>query len=821
MAKAKEKKHIYWFSELGIGDVPIVGGKNASLGEMFSKLTSKGVRIPDGYAVSAHAYDHYVNSSGVRSEIEALLRGVKATDITLLAERGEKIRSLIRGKPLPKDLEQEIITAYDELCRRYKGAEVDVAVRSSATAEDLPDASFAGQQDTYLNIKGHDALLDACRRCFASLFTDRAIAYREEKKFDHFQVKLSIAVQKMVRSDLASAGVMFSIDTESGFKDAVYITGGFGLGENVVGGKINPDEFYVHKPTLMKGFKPVIYSQLGTKEKKMVYAAAGQGKGTVNTDTTPEERARFCLAEDEVLTLAKWACIIEEHYSQEAGYFKPMDMEWAKDGQSGDLFIVQARPETVMSRRNMDIVRRTVLEKTGPVLAEGMAVGDMIGAGPAAVIKSAESIKDFKGGMVLVTEMTDPDWVPIMKIASAIVTDQGGRTCHAAIISRELGIPCIVGTGNGSKVIPNGEPITVSCAGGSKGIVYKGVLPYKQEEIKLSDLEMPKVPLMYNQSDPDRAFPDSRYPTAGVGLARLDELIRNEVKVHPSAALAYAGWKSSGEHADVVKKIDEVSLGYPDKKDFFVRKLAEGVARIAAAAYDKPVRVLLSDGLSSDLDRLIGGTADVDGVDISFRAQEKNPLLGARGAARYSTLEYEEAFKLELEALLRVRNEMGLKNVSVVFPACQTAKETKWIAGALERAGLKRSKELEYHLLCRTPAQLVALDGFGSDFDGFVIDVGELAQLMLGMDAGNPLVKLYFDEKHPAVVSMIEMGLEAAKKLKKPCGLVNIPPGAIQYYAGLKPIQQASYLAIKPELFPTAREELIQAMGGTGKRAGK
>ncbi len=814
MAKAKEKKNIYWFSELGIGDVPIVGGKNASLGEMFSKLTGKGVRIPDGYAVSAYAYDHYVNTSGIRKEIESLLRGLNSADMTMLAERGEKIRSLIRGTPMPKDLEQEIVTAYDELCRRYK-AEVDTAVRSSATAEDLPDASFAGQQDTYLNIKGHESLLDACRRCFASLFTDRAIAYRDEKKFDHFQVKLSIAVQKMVRSDLASAGVIFSIDTESGFKDAVYVTGGFGLGENVVGGKINPDEFYVHKPTLMQGFKPVIYSHLGTKEKKMIYATPG--KGTVNTDTTPAERATFCINEDEALTLAKWACIIEDHYSQEAGYFKPMDMEWAKDGQSGDLFIVQARPETVMSRRDMDIIRRTVLEKTGPILAQGMAVGDSIGAGPAAVIKSAESIKQFKKGDVLVTEMTDPDWVPIMKIASAIVTDQGGRTCHAAIISRELGIPCIVGTGNGSTAISAGEPITVSCAGGSKGIVYKGVLPYKQEEIKLSDLEMPKVPIMYNQSDPDRAFPDSRYPTAGVGLARIDELIKGEVKVHPSACLAYAGWKSSGEHGDIVKKIDEASLGYPDKKAYFVKKLAEGIGHIAAAAHPKPVRVLLSDGLSTDLDRLIGGMADVDGVDISFRSQEKNPLLGARGAARYSTLEYEEAFKLELEALVRVRDGMGLTNVSVVFPACQSAKEVKWVAGALGRAGLKRGKQLEYHLLCRTPAQLVSLDGFGGDFDGFLIDVAELTQTMLGMDAGNPLVKSYYDDKHPAVVSMIEMGLDAAKKMKLPCGLVNIPPGAMQHYAGLKAVQQASYLAIKPEVLPTAREELIQAMGSSGK----
>ncbi|HUJ74653.1 MAG TPA: PEP/pyruvate-binding domain-containing protein, partial [bacterium] len=421
MAKANEKKFIYWFSDLRIGDVPMVGGKNASLGEMFSSLTDRGVRVPDGYAVSAYAYRYYVDSTGIRAKIEQLLRGLKVSDLTMLADRGEKIRSLIRGTPMPKDLEKAIVEGYDELSRRYK-TEVDVAVRSSATAEDLPDASFAGQQDTYLNVRGHESLLTSCRNCFASLFTDRAIAYREEKKFDHFSVALSIGVQKMVRSDLACAGVMFSIDTESGFRDAAYVTGGYGLGENVVQGSINPDEFYVYKPTLLKDKRPIIYSRLGEKQRKLIYVNPGQGRGTKNVDVPQADREKFCLTPDEVLTLARWACIIEDHYSKEAGAFKPMDMEWAKDGQTGDLFIVQARPETVMSRRDTSIIRRTVLEKTGPVLAEGMAVGDSIGSGPASVIKSAESIKEFKAGNVLVTEMTDPDWVPIMKIASAIVT---------------------------------------------------------------------------------------------------------------------------------------------------------------------------------------------------------------------------------------------------------------------------------------------------------------------------------------------------------------------------------------------------------------
>ncbi len=812
MAKAEEKKSIYWFKELGMRDVPKVGGKNASLGEMFSNLTGKGVRIPNGFAISAYAYDDYVNSTGIRSKIGDLLRGLNVSDLDQLARTGEQIRTLIRSTPLPKALETQILASYDQMCKEYGGVEVDTAVRSSATAEDLPDASFAGQQDTYLNIRGHEALLEACRKCFASLFTDRAIVYREEKKFDHFLVKLSIGVQKMVRSDLAAAGVMFSMDTESGFRDAAYITAGYGLGENVVGGKINPDEFYVYKPTLLKGKKPIIYTHLGEKQKRMVYVDATQGRGTKNIDVPQADREKFCLTEEEVLELARWACIVEDHYSSEAGTYRPMDLEWAKDGQTGQLFIVQARPETVMSRRDMSIIRRTVLEKTGPILAQGMAVGDSIGTGPASVIKSAESIKQFKPGNVLVTEMTDPDWVPIMKIASAIVTDHGGRTCHAAIISRELGIPCIVGTGNGSTNIPAGQDVTVSCAGGSKGIVYRGKLPYKQEEIHLADLEMPKVPLWYQQSDPDRAFPDARYPHAGVALLRVDELMRNEVKVHPRAALAYAAWKASGEEPEAVKQIEAASLGWPDKRQYFVGKLAEGIAHIAAADFPKPVHVLLSDAPSNELDRLIGGKASAEGTDISF--DERNPLLGARGAARYGDLDYEPAIEMELEAIAKVRNVMGMTNVSLVLPAAQTAKEIKALTGILARAGLKRGQDkLQLHLLCRTPAQLMGLDDMAADFDGFVIDVGELTQVMLGMDRSNSRVKDFFDDKHPAVVAFLEMALKSAKKRNKPAGLVNIPPGAVGYYAGLDVVNQANYLAFRPDVLPVAREELLQAKG--------
>ena len=803
MVATGEQKYIYWFSELGIKDVPIVGGKNASLGEMFANLTSKGVKVPDGFAISAYAYDHYINTSGIRNEIENLLGDLDVSNMRQLAERGEKTRQLIRSSPLPSDLEQAIKDAYDELCTRYGGVQVDTAVRSSATAEDLPDASFAGQQDTYLNVHGHDHLLEACRDCFASLFTDRAIAYREEKDFDHFSVALSIAVQKMVRSDLASAGVMFSIDTESGFKDAVYITGGYGLGENVVQGSINPDEFYVHKPTLLKGKKSIIYSHLGEKQQKMVYVDPSKGKGTEDIPVPQEEREKFCLETGEVLQLAEWACIIEDHYSQEADYYKPMDMEWAKDGQSGDLFIVQARPETVVSRREQGVLRRMMLEKTGPILAEGMAVGDNIGAGPANVIVSAENIEKFKEGDVLVTEMTDPDWVPIMKIASAIVTDSGGRTCHAAIISRELGIPCIVGTGSGSKSIPAGEQITVSCAGGSKGTVYKGELPFREETIKLSELDMPKVGMMFQQSEPDRAFPDARYPNDGIGLVRIDELMRDEVKLHPQAAMDFSPGMTDGD------KIEEATKGYPNKRKFFVQRLSESLGRIAASAYPLPVRVLLSDGTSRDLDRLLGGR------DYSF--EEANPVLGARGAARYTDLDYEEPFQLELEALSYVRSEMGMDNIAVVLPAAQSVKENKAVTSLLSQNGLKRGSEgLEYHMLVRTPAQALTLADISEEVDGFVIDVGEIAQLAQGMDRANVRVKSFLNEKHPAVLSLLNTAVNQAKSLGKPVGLVNIAPGILEDFAKEALMSEVDYLIFRPDVFPAAREHLLEA--GMAKR---
>ena len=789
-----ENKFIYWFSELGIKDVPIVGGKNASLGEMFTNLTNKGVQVPDGFAISAHAYDHFVETTDTKKKIVSILEGLDTKDIQELATRGKKIRTLLRSTPLPQDLSKAITAAYDEMCQKYNVKNVDTAVRSSATAEDLPDASFAGQQETYLNVTGHKALLESSRDCFASLFTNRAIAYRQEKDFDHFSVALSIAVQKMVRSDLSAAGVMFSIDTESGFRDAIYITGGYGLGENVVQGAINPDEWYVHKSSIVQDKKAIIYSLLGGKQQRMIYTKSG---GTENIDVSQEERDKFCIDEDDVYKLAKWAKIIEDHYSEEAGYDKPMDMEWAKDGESGELFIVQARPETVVSRRNLDVIRRTTLEKTSRILCQGMAVGDRIGTGKASVLRSTEDITSFKKGMVLVTHITDPDWVPIMNIASAIVTELGGRTSHAAIISRELGIPCVVGAENALETIQNGQEITVSCAGGSKGLVYEGALPFKEEEIKLSDLNMPKLPLMLHQAKPDQSFADARYPNQGVGLLRVDELMRSELHVHPLACINYP-------NIDDKDKLDAVSKGFPDKKDFFLRKLSQMIAQIAVSVRPQPTRVLLSDGPSNELAKLVGGK--------EFTPAENNPQLGARGLSRYQDLDYEEAFQLEAQAIQRAREQLGQQQIELIIPAVQTPKEAEKLLSLLAQNGLKRAQEnLKIHLLCRTPSQLYILDQFKDMVDGLLFQVAELAQLAQGIDSSNVLAKDFYDEKHPSVLSMLEYGLQKAAHLNLPAAVCHISPSNFGFFAHWKPLQLAKALVVRGDVLPQAREALLDA----------
>src|SRR3989338_2303486 len=602
LKSGKSEKFILWFDELSIEDVPLVGGKNASLGEMYRNLTKKGVKIPNGFAITAYAYNYLLEKCGIKDEIKRSLGGLNTSSMKNLAEKGRKAREIILKTEFPKEIKDAIADSYKKLCRQY-GQNTDVAVRSSATAEDLPDASFAGQQETYLNIRGERALLDACKKCFASLFTNRAISYRVDKHFDHFKIALSIGVQKMVRSDRACSGVMFSIDTETGFKDAVLINGAYGLGENVVQGSVNPDQFYVFKQTLMKGYRPIISKKVGSKRIKMVYSEHGSKQTTENVEVPYEERFKFVLDDDEILKLAKWACIIEEHYSKKAKKFKPMDMEWAKDGRLNKLFIVQARPETVQSQKDVNILEEYSLKEKGSVILRGLSVGTKIASGKAHVIKNARDIKSFKAGEVLITEKTDPDWEPIMNIASAIITDRGGRTAHAAIIARELGIPAIVGTEKATEMVKSGQDVTVSCAEGEIGNIYKGKLKFDISKINLKRLRKPKTKIMMNVGNPDQAFKFSFIPNDGVGLAREEFIISSYIKIHPLALLYYNKLKDK----KVKKIINELTYAYKNKVGYFIEKLAQGVAMIAAAFYPKDVIIRMSDFKTNEYANLIGG----------------------------------------------------------------------------------------------------------------------------------------------------------------------------------------------------------------------
>ena len=742
-----EEVFIKWFEELGIQDVPLVGGKNASLGEMIRNLSEKGVNVPSGFAITAYAYKYTIEKAGIDQKIREILSDLDTHDVNNLAERGEKIRNLIKNTPLPPELEEEIRKYYREMENRY-GKNVDVAVRSSATAEDLPDASFAGQQETYLNVRGEEELLEKVKDCFASLFTNRAISYRVDKGFDHFSVYLSVGVQKMVRSDLASSGVMFSIDTESGFKDVVYITGAYGLGENVVQGAVNPDQFYVFKPTLKKGFRPIIEKKLGSKEKRLVYGE----KGTVQQEVSPEERKKFVINDDEILQLANWACIIEEHYG------KPMDMEWAKDGITGELFIVQARPETVHSQKDMAVLETYVLEEKSNILVEGEAVGSKIGQGEVNVIKDAKEISKFQKGQVLVTEMTDPDWEPIMKIASAIVTNSGGRTCHAAIISRELGIPCVIGTGNATEVLKSGQNVTVDCSEGV-GRIYDGLLKYKVDTLKLDSLPKTKTKIMMNAGVPEKAFVQGQIPNDGVGLAREEFIINSYIGIHPLALINYNKLKeqanSDPKIAEVVKIIEERSYGYENKADFFVDVLARGIGKIAAAFYPNDVIVRLSDFKSNEYANLVGG--------YLYEPVEHNPMIGWRGASRYYDEKFKPAFALECRAIKKVRDEMGLTNVKVMVPFCRTPDEGRKVIAVMEEFGLKQGENgLEVYVMCEIPSNVVVADQFADVFDGFSIGSNDLTQLTLGLDRDSDLVAHIFDERNEAVKRLVKQVIDVA-----------------------------------------------------------
>lgn len=786
MAKSRSKKLILWFNELGIKDVPLVGGKNASLGEMYRKLTSKGVKIPNGYAITASAYFYLLDNAGIRDDVRRILKTLNAHSIRNLQAHGKKVRNLILRAKFPKDLEEEIIVNYRKLERQY-GKNVDVAVRSSATAEDLPDASFAGQQETYLNIRGTKALINACHKCFASLFTDRAISYREDKHFDHFSIGLSISIQKMVRSDKGASGVMFSIDTESGHKDMVLINSSYGLGENVVQGAVSPDEFYVHKPTLKKGFKSIVSKSLGTKKIKMVYATGSNP--TKNIPVAPADRNRYSITDREVLLLSKWAAIIEDHYSKEAGYFKPMDMEWAKDGITGKMFIVQARPETVISQQSTTVLEEYKLLKTGKVLCSGSPVGSKIGVGKTNVIKDVSGIMKFKKGEVLVTHMTDPDWEPIMKIASAIVTNEGGRTSHAAIVSRELGIPAIVGTEDATRKIKSGQEVTVSCSEGDVGNVYAGKMPFEVKKTNLSKMGRPKntkVKLIFGT--PELAFKTAQMPNDGVGLAREEFIINSYIQIHPMALVRYPKLKDKAAK----KKIEELTIGYKDKKKYYVDKLAQGVGTIAAAFWPNEVIVRLADFRSNEYAELIGGR--------EFEPEERNPMIGWRGASRYYDPDYRPAFDLECKAIKYTRDVMGLTNIKVMIPFCRTVEEAKKVIKVMAENGLTQHVNgLKVIVMCEIPSNVVLADQFSKVIDGFSIGSNDLTQLTLGLDRDSGMLTHVGDETNDAVKRLISQVIKTARKFKKPIGICGQAPSDHPGYAEFLAKEGIDSISVTPD----------------------
>ncbi|PJA71017.1 phosphoenolpyruvate synthase [Candidatus Pacearchaeota archaeon CG_4_9_14_3_um_filter_30_11] len=763
--KNRETDFVLPFNEVKIEDIPLVGGKNASLGEMYRELKQKGVEIPNGFAVTAFAYKHFMSVTGLKEKIKDLLLTLNTKDTQNLMAHGKKVREEILKAKIPEEIEKEIIYHYKKLSHEYKEKYTDVAVRSSATAEDLPDASFAGQQDTFLNIRGEEKILEACKKSFASLFTDRAISYREDKGFNHFDISLSIGIQKMVRSDLASSGVMFSIDTESGFKDVVYITSIYGLGENIVQGAVNPDEFYVHKPTLKKGFNSIISKKVGDKKLKMIYSEESN-KPVKNIFVNEKECNRYSITDNEILKLAKWAVTIEEHYK------KPMDMEWAKDGKLGKLFIVQARPETVQSQKDLNKLEEYLLKEKGKILVEGKSVGSKIGSGKVRIIKDASGINYFKKGEVLVTEMTDPDWEPIMKIASAIITEKGGRTSHAAIISREFGIPAIVGTNDATHKLKNGEFVTVSCAEGEKGFVYSGKLKYKIITHNLKKIPKTKTKIMLIAGTPEQAFEQSFIPNDGVGLAREEFIISSYIKIHPNALINFENLKDK----KLKDKIESLTLNYKNKRQFYIDKLAEGIGTLAAAFYPKDVIVRTSDFKTNEYRNLIGGEL--------YEPNEENPMIGWRGASRYYSKNFIEAFKLECYALKKVRNEFGLKNVKIMIPFCRTVEEGKKVQKIMKTCGLKRGKEgLEIYVMCEVPSNVLLADEFSKIFDGFSIGSNDLTQLTLGLDRDSEIIASVSNENDPAVKKFVLEIIEKAKKNKRKIGICGQAPSDFPEFA--------------------------------------
>jgi pyruvate,water dikinase len=801
-----ESDYVRFFDEFGIADVALVGGKNASLGEMYRSLSDAGVRVPDGFAVTADAYRDMLTAAGAWERLVETLDGLDPDDVADLARRGKRAREIVYGAGLPDAVVAAVLAGYARLRDEY-GPDISLAVRSSATAEDLPTASFAGQQETYLNVRGEQSLLEAIRHCFASLFTDRSIHYRIDQGFDHFKVALSVGVMKMVRSDLASSGVMFTLDTESGFRDVVFITGAYGLGENVVQGAVDPDEFYVHKPTFTAGHRVVLRRRLGDKAVQMVYVEGETRRTTRNIPTPRADRRRFCLSDDEVATLADSALVIERHYG------RPMDIEWAKDGTDGLLYIVQARPETVSSQRSAATLDTYRLDGHGEVMATGRSVGEKIATGAARRIDNVARLSEFRPGEVLIADITTPDWEPVMKTAAAIVTNRGGRTCHAAIVAREMGIPAVVGAGTATTLIPDGETVTVCCAEGDVGRVYRGAIAYHVDHLTITEMPRPATEVMVNLGDPDRAFATAMLPSDGVGLARMEFVITESIKAHPLALVHPDRVTDPAARAELAR----LTENYPDGASFFVRRLSEEIGTIAAAFWPKPVVVRMSDFKTNEYAGLLGGR--------DFEPVEDNPMLGFRGASRYAHPAYTDGFALECAAMRRVREEMGLTNVILMVPFVRRVAEAEQVLARMAELGLVRGVNgLQIYAMCEIPNNVVLIDQFARHFDGFSIGSNDLTQLTLGVDRDSEIVAFDYDERDPGVKEMIRLAVDGCRRNDIHSGFCGQAPSDYPEMAEFLVELGIDSISLNPDTLVATTQTILAAerrrAGATGESQG-